>query len=183
MEDEGHEPAEYVFEISKGTPIKKPASIKDTSDKENETDTSESGTVPAAAVVEPTKPAEEVAKPTELKVVIEKMETIIKQEPTETIEILDDDDDDSQPPKEEAAAEPVEQKAAETPKAVEAAKPAAPVANPVVEAAKSETADNEDSLNLTIGEEEEKLFNEDISSDKKQVGKSSMLRARVESLN
>lgn len=33
-----------------------------------------------------------------------------------------------------------------------------------VDGAKNETADAEDSLNLTIGEEDEKLFNEDISS-------------------
>lgn len=33
-----------------------------------------------------------------------------------------------------------------------------------VKDSKNEQADNEDSLNLTIGEEDEKLFNEDVSS-------------------
>lgn len=165
LEDEGHEPTEYVFEISKGTPAKKPGG-KDTSDKENESD--------AAVEVKDGDTVVEEAKCVGLKIVVEKIKPAEEEPAAKAEEAVEDKPEEKVEDKPAEVTKPVEAAATPAPAApaAVATTPAvtdAPAAAAAAPAAKSETADNEDSLNLEIGEEEEKLFNDEVTTEKPQV--------------
>lgn len=137
---------EFIFEISKGTPKKGTPKSDAASDKENESDV-------GVGVTEKIEEAPENNTSSTLAADVKPIETKpIETKPIEakTVEI-------------KPVEEPKPQRAPEVKAEEKFVKPETPVeqAPPVQE--KDSKEDQEDSLNLTIGEEDEKLFNEDVS--------------------
>lgn len=124
LEEDGHDANEFLFEVNKGTPVKKGSQPTTGNESDASVEKIDSDMQEAAPVVVEEQTKKEEAKKEEVKAPI---------------------------------GEPKPQRVEEK-KKEEFAKP-----DPVSENKDKEAQDNEDSLNLTIGEEDEKLFNDDVS--------------------
>lgn len=127
---------EFIFEISKGTPKKGTPKSDAASDKENESD--------IIGVTEKIEPEPEKNTSSTVSTLTDDVKPI---ETKPTVE---------EPKPQRAVEVKAEEKFVKPEKKVEQVTPA-----PAQE--KDSKEDQEDSLNLTIGEEDEKLFNEDVN--------------------